>query len=75
MKEPPPQTAAGVFSVGSLPGSYILRPRPDAEGAAGAGTDFIGVLFGYGTREEMEEQGGRKFTDTVDGLRPLLFEE
>ena len=47
----------------------------DAEGAAGAGTDFIGVLFGYGTREEMEEQGGRKFTGTVDGLRPLLFEQ
>lgn len=46
----------------------------DIEGAVGAGTDFIGVLFGYGTREEMEEQGGKKFVGNVAELRSLLLQ-
>ena len=31
--------------------------RFDAEGAQLAGTDFLGALYGYGTREEMEAFG------------------
>ena len=38
----------------------------DAEGAFMAKTDFIGCLYGYGTREEME----RYFPDTVFVTKP-----
>ena len=40
--------------------------RFDAEGAFMAKTDFIGCLYGYGTREEME----RYFPDTVFVAKP-----
>ena len=45
----------------------------DAEGAGGAGVDFIGVLYGYGRREEMEAQGGRIFASDAAALRALLI--
>lgn len=45
----------------------------DADGAQGAGTAFLGVLFGYGTREEMEASGGRVFASSVKELRALLL--
>lgn len=47
----------------------------DAEGARQAGTAFIGVLYGYGGREEMEAEGGRVFAADVAGLRSLLLPE
>ena len=47
--------------------------RYDAEGAAAAGLDFIGVLYGYGLREEMEQAGGRKFVADAMSLRSALF--
>ena len=49
--------------------------RFDVDGANGAGTDFIGVLFGYGTREEMETEGGKKFAATVAELHSMLLED
>ncbi len=45
----------------------------DAEGAVGAGVDFIGVLYGYGTREDMAARGGKKFVSDVGSLRALLL--
>lgn len=45
----------------------------DAEGAAACGIDFIGVLYGYGTRESMQAYGARDFADTPrDIMRYLL---
>ena len=46
----------------------------DAEGARLAGTDFIGMLHGYGTREEMQEQfsGARFAADFIELERLLL---
>lgn len=49
--------------------------RFDANGAAVAGVDFIGVLYGYGTREEMEEQGAAKFAQDAAELAAKLFTE
>lgn len=49
--------------------------RFDANGAAVVGVDFIGVLYGYGTRTEMEEMGAAVFADTVPVLEALLFSE
>ncbi len=39
----------------------------DAHGAKHANTNFIGVLYGYGTREEMEQEGA-----TVCGKRKRI---
>lgn len=47
--------------------------RYDAEGAVAAGTDFIGVTYGYGLRKEMEEAGGREFAADVKALRAALL--
>lgn len=45
----------------------------DTLGAVSCGVDFIGVLYGYGTRESMEAAGARVFADTpVDILRYIL---
>jgi haloacid dehalogenase superfamily, subfamily IA, variant 1 with third motif having Dx(3-4)D or Dx(3-4)E len=45
----------------------------DVEGAQGAGLPFIGVLFGYGTREQMEHAGARRFAGDAVDLRRQLF--
>ena len=47
--------------------------RFDAYGAAASGVDFIGVLYGYGTRAEMEEQGAARFAADAAELAALLF--
>lgn len=47
----------------------------DIRGAVNSGTDFVGVLYGFGTREEMELEGGRTFVNTVDGLRKFLIDK
>lgn len=45
----------------------------DAAGARNAGTDFVGVLYGFGTRGEMEREGAAHFAETVEELRRFLF--
>lgn len=47
--------------------------RYDAAGARDAGVPFIGVLYGYGTREDMEEQGAHVFAKDTEELRALLI--
>lgn len=49
--------------------------RFDAEGAQLAGTDFLGALYGYGTREEMEAFGAVHFADTPEGLGRWILED
>lgn len=48
--------------------------RYDASGAANAGVNFIGVLYGFGSREEMEREGGTVFAESVAQLRELLID-
>ena len=48
--------------------------RFDAAGARQAGTGFIGVLYGYGTREEMEKEGAREFACAVDELARKILD-
>ncbi|NLG93614.1 MAG: HAD hydrolase-like protein [Clostridiales bacterium] len=45
----------------------------DIEGAQRAGTHFIGVLYGFGTKEEMEEKGGKLFARNLAELKNLLL--
>ncbi len=47
--------------------------RFDVEGAAKEGLPCVGVLFGYGDREELETAGARYIAETVEDLRKLLL--
>jgi phosphoglycolate phosphatase len=40
----------------------------DTAGAVACGVDFIGVLYGYGTRESMQASGAEVFADTPQGI-------
>jgi len=45
----------------------------DAIGAREAGTNFIGVLYGFGTRAEMEQEGAAHFAGTISELTKMLL--
>jgi phosphoglycolate phosphatase len=45
----------------------------DILGAEKAGIDSIGVLFGYGTKEELENAGADLLAQSVDDLRTILL--
>lgn len=47
----------------------------DMEGALGNGLDGIGALYGYGTREELENAGARFIAASVAELRDILLDE
>lgn len=46
----------------------------DMEGALGNGIDGIGALYGYGTREELEDAGARFIAASVNALRDILLD-
>lgn len=45
----------------------------DIEAALKIGTHNIGVSYGYGSREELEEAGADRIVNTVTGLRTILL--
>ncbi|MGM9665923.1 MAG: HAD hydrolase-like protein [Eubacteriales bacterium] len=45
----------------------------DIDGAKLFGMDSIGVLFGYGTREELEKSGATYIADNADEIRKILL--
>jgi phosphoglycolate phosphatase len=47
--------------------------RYDVEGARQHGLDAIGVLWGYGSRDELESAGAWAIAHTVDDLAALLL--
>ena len=47
----------------------------DIIGAKANGVASIGVLFGYGSREELEDAGADVIAGTVEDLRQILFME
>lgn len=47
--------------------------RFDAAGAREAGTGFIGALYGFGTREELEREGALVFARDIPALREILL--
>ncbi len=49
--------------------------RFDANGARVMGIDFIGALYGYGTRAEMEREGASVFVEAPADLAELLFQK
>lgn len=75
------RTKAGVIEYtlrGMLAGKndsvvMIGDTKYDAEGAALTGVDFIGCLYGYGTREEMARFCPQAaFVDSPEAIAPLL---
>ena len=44
-------------------------------GAAEFGIPAVGVLFGYGTKAELEEAGAAETAVSVSALRRLLLEQ
>ena len=47
----------------------------DVLGAAQAGLDCVGVLYGYGSRQELEESGAWAIAESVEELTELLLEQ
>jgi phosphoglycolate phosphatase len=45
----------------------------DIEGAEGAGIDSIGVLYGYGSKEELEQAGAKLFAQTPAHISKLII--
>lgn len=46
--------------------------RFDARGAKETGVDFVGVLWGYGTRAEMQNEGAERFVKDAGELERFL---
>ena len=63
------------------PADYIAQAQAvlvgdrlhDVEGAKQCGIDCIGVTFGFGDREELEDAGAKHVIDRVEELLPLLL--
>lgn len=62
----------GVFPEDAV---MIGDTKYDAAGARRAGVDFLGVLYGFGTEEEMRREGAVDFSRTVDGLYGKLLDK
>ncbi len=45
----------------------------DIEGAKAVGIDSVGVLYGFGSREELEEYKADKIAETVDELYDIIM--
>lgn len=74
-KQPIIQYALDQLKIEPTRAVMVGDTKYDAEGAADCGTDFIGVLHGYGTQEEMEKFGGRRFVPDLKALEALLIGE
>lgn len=59
------------------PGKIVLigDTKYDAIGAKSVGIDCIGITYGFGTREELEQNGAMPVFDTIDDVVHYLIEE
>lgn len=59
--------------VRDLSGAVMVGDREnDIQGAKENGLDSIGVLYGYGSREELMEAGAMQIAETVEDLRRCI---
>ncbi len=75
-KEKPDLIPYALNVLGDIPPDRAVMigdTRFDALGAAATGVDFIGVLYGYGTRETMIEAGAEKFAATPGDILSFLM--
>lgn len=45
----------------------------DAEGAKITNIDFVGALYGYGVKTEMEKENGKNFANSPEDIRQFIF--
>lgn len=66
----------GIESIGASKETSLLvgDTRFDAEGARLCGCDFVGVLYGYGTKSEMENEGAKMFAQTAPEIAKFIFD-
>ena len=65
-----------VLSLFDIPAEDIVMVgdrKHDIIGAKAHGIDSIGVLFGYGSRQEFEQHGATIIVETVDELKQVLL--
>ena len=65
-----------VLSLFDIPAENIVMigdRKHDIIGAKAHGIDSIGVLFGYGARQEFEQHGATIIVETVDELKQVLL--
>lgn len=65
-----------VLSLFDIPAENIVMigdRKHDIIGAKAHGIDSIGVLFGYGSRQEFEQHGSTIIVETVDELKQVLL--
>ena len=62
---------------GCEPGRAVMigDTKFDAAGARNAGTDFLGVLYGFGTEEELRREGARRFARTPAEIARMLIDK
>lgn len=75
-KEKPDLIPYALHTLGDIPPHKAVMVGDtwfDTAGAVQCGVDFIGVLYGYGTRATMEEAGARVFADTPLQLLDLIL--
>jgi phosphoglycolate phosphatase len=48
--------------------------RHDVEGAKAVGLASLGVLVGYGSREELEEAGADRIAESVEAIHDIINE-
>lgn len=63
------------FSVSPSRAVMIGDTKFDAAGARNAGTQFLGVLFGFGTEEEMRREGATAFAHSPRDITRLLLDK
>ena len=68
------QQALDRLQVQDLSQAVLVGDRlHDVEGAKQCGIDCIGVTFGFGGREELEDAGAKHVVDRAEELLPLLL--
>ncbi len=68
------QHALYELGVSDRSGCVMVGDRShDAIGAKMARVDFIGVLYGYGSREELEAEGAKTIAESVTALSEILL--
>ena len=66
--------ACGLCGVADMAQCLMVGDRKyDILGAHAVGMDGVGVLYGYGSRSELEEAGADTLCDDVPALRQLLL--
>lgn len=67
------QYALNAYGISGEDALMIGDRKHDIEGAAACGVESVGVLYGYGSREELTAAGAGHLVETVKELREFLF--